>query len=105
MRHEYSLIQDFDDSTAENFIILFSGQKNHTFRGLYSFDPNFDQVLKVYTETQGPDILESKDVETFFKYDSGSRSFKPIPVRSFGVSVHAVCIPRKFSAKKRPITK
>ncbi|KAJ3226399.1 Calmodulin-regulated spectrin-associated protein 2 [Clydaea vesicula] len=78
------VLEDLDESKYENFIILFKGLKNNTFRGLYSYDSNLNQVLKTYTESQGPDSLTTDDVIEFYKYDSGSRTFKSIPTKSFG---------------------
>ncbi len=73
-------------------MILLKGQKNHSFRGLYSYDPELDQVMKVHLGTHGPDILDVSLVQEFYKYDSGSRGFKTMPMKSFGRTVHAVSI-------------
>ena len=48
--------------------------------------------MKVYPGTQGPDVLDVSTVHEFYKYDSGSRSFKTVPMKSFGRTVHAVVI-------------
>ena len=89
-----------EDSDASHFIILFKGQKNHLFKGLYSYDPELEQVLKVYTGTVGPNVLERNQVLEFYKYDSGSRTFKALSTKSFGRTVHAVAIDAVKVSKK-----
>jgi len=84
--------KDLDESVASHYIILFKGLKNHLFKGLYSYDPVLEQSLKVYGGMTGPDVLDAKDVIAFYKYDSGSRTFKTISTKSFGRTVHAVAV-------------
>ncbi|KAJ3134704.1 hypothetical protein HK101_004320 [Irineochytrium annulatum] len=122
------VLDDLADSTASHFIILFRGPKNHAFRGLYSFDPNLHQVLKVYAPASGappsdgdsldipttpssaaaaapinsgPATLLEEDVAEFYKYDSGSRGFKLLPTKSFGISVHAVALHSNFGRRSK----
>ncbi|KAJ3411880.1 Calmodulin-regulated spectrin-associated protein 1 [Chytridiales sp. JEL 0842] len=135
-RVKQEVLEDLESSTAHHFIILFRGLKNHAFRGLYSYDPNLHQVLKVYapasthpstpstttttTTTKAtstaasrketavtppsavfrtPDSLTDEDVMEFYKYDSGTRSFKLLPTRTFGLSVHAVAVRSEFGRR------
>ncbi|ORY47220.1 DUF1781-domain-containing protein [Rhizoclosmatium globosum] len=42
------VLEDLETSSANHFIILFRGLKNHAFKGLYSYDPQLHQVLRVY---------------------------------------------------------
>ena len=88
-----------DESPSTHFIVLFRDKNNFSFRGLYSWDSLLDQTIKVYAGSQGPDIISLNSVLEFYKYDSGARTFKPIPTKSFGSSVHAVAIGREFSVK------
>ncbi|KAI9350883.1 hypothetical protein BDR26DRAFT_1003689 [Obelidium mucronatum] len=116
------VIEDLDASKANHFIILFRGLKNHAFKGLYSYDNHLHQVLRVYapasdartvdekrvpsaatpatpSSAAGPNSISEQDVLEFYKYDSGSRSFKVVPTRSFGASVHAVALRSDFGRK------
>nr|KAJ3418465.1 hypothetical protein HK105_008280 [Polyrhizophydium stewartii] len=88
------VMEDLRDSPASHFVILFRDVNNFSFRGLYSWDPVLDQTLKVYAGSLGPNVLDSSSVIEFYKYDSGARTFKTVPTRSFGRSVHAVAIGR-----------
>ncbi|KAI9209516.1 CKK domain-containing protein [Polychytrium aggregatum] len=91
-------LQDLSESSAQHFVVLLRDRKNHGFRGLYSYDPHLEQILRVYAppvahaHSSAPDVLRQDDVLEFYKYDSGSREFKPIPTHSWGRSVHAVVI-------------
>ncbi|KAJ3160887.1 Calmodulin-regulated spectrin-associated protein 1 [Geranomyces michiganensis] len=93
------VLEDLETTSSNHFIILFHAPSTQTFRGLYSYDPRLDQALKIHPGTQGPDVLDTSNVLTFYKYDSGARSFKPVPTKSFGRSVHAVAIGREWAAK------
>jgi hypothetical protein len=81
-----------DESTAQQFIVLFKGEKNHQFRGLYTYDADLDLVLKCYAGSLGPDSIDRDQVTAFFKYDSGSRTFRPIATKTFHRNVHAVAL-------------
>jgi hypothetical protein len=98
------VLEDLDDvpSSTTNFIVLLASPKVHTFRGLYSYDPSNDLVLKVYTDSQGPDCLTTGDVAEFLKYDSGGRKWKGIETcKSWSVNVNAVCISKKVGEKSK----
>ncbi|KAJ1562957.1 Calmodulin-regulated spectrin-associated protein 2, partial [Nowakowskiella sp. JEL0078] len=88
----FEKIKDLDESISQNFIILFRGERNHAFRGLYTYDVNLNQILKCFAGGNGPDSIKDDDVLEFYKYDSGAREFKRIPTRHFGRSVHAVAL-------------
>ncbi|KAJ3175240.1 Calmodulin-regulated spectrin-associated protein 1 [Geranomyces variabilis] len=93
------VLEDLETTSSNHFIILFHAPSTQTFRGLYSYDPRLDQALKIHPGTQGPDVLDTANVLTFYKYDSGARIFKPVPTKSFGRSVHAVAIGREWATK------
>ncbi|KAJ3171994.1 Calmodulin-regulated spectrin-associated protein 1 [Geranomyces variabilis] len=93
------VLEDLETTSSNHFIILFHAPSTQTFRGLYSYDPRLDQALKIHPGTQGPDVLDTANVLTFYKYDSGARIFKPVPTKSFGRSVHAVAIGREWASK------
>ena len=105
-----------EQSKSAHFVILFRGLKNHAFKGLYSYDPLLHQVLKLNPSTNvpaapdasrpnllGPESIDETGVLEFYKYDSGSRSFKPLPTQSFGMSVHAVSV--RSEHRKRAMNK
>lgn len=101
------VLEDMEDSKADNFIILLRDNKNHSFRGLYSYDAELGQVLKVYAGTVGPDSITSADVVDYFKYDTGSRTLKTLPTKAWGMSVHAVALTSAFlpASKMRKMSK
>lgn len=88
------------ESDAGHFVILFRDANNFSFRGLYFWDHNLDQTLKLYSGSSGPTELDPRAVIEFYKYDSGARTFKPIPTKSFGRSVDAVAIGREYFVPK-----
>lgn len=88
------LDQDLENCNASHFIILFRERNNFSFRGLYSWDPLLDQTVKVHSGSLGPNVIDPNSVLEYYKYDSGARTFKPVPTKTFGRSVHAVAISR-----------
>ncbi|TPX63387.1 hypothetical protein SpCBS45565_g06658 [Spizellomyces sp. 'palustris'] len=92
------VLEDLSTSPSTHFIILFRDIKNHSFRGLYSYDPELDQALRIYGV--GPDVLDTNSVAEFYKYDSGARTFKSLPTKSFGRSVHGVAVARELGKRK-----
>lgn len=48
-------------------------------------------------------ILDPEEVVEFYKYDSGARTFKALPTKSFGRSVHAVALARNFNNSSKII--
>lgn len=87
---------DLSESKATHFVILFKDVSNFSFRGLYFWDPLLDQTLKLYAGSNGPTTLDPAAILEFYKYDSGARTFKTIPTKSFGRSVDAVAIGRDY---------
>ncbi|KAJ3274880.1 hypothetical protein HDV01_001744 [Terramyces sp. JEL0728] len=92
----HNLMQDLKESDANHFVILLRDVNNFAFRGLYFWDPNLDQTLKLYSGSPGPTELDPAGVLEFYKYDSGARTFKPIPTKSFGRTVDAIAIGRDY---------
>ena len=87
------------DSKSDNFIILLRDSKNHSFRGLYSYDVDLGQVLKLWSGGLGPNSIAEHDVVEFFKYDTGSRSFKGTSMRQFSSNICAVAMPSAYMRK------
>ncbi|KAI8927524.1 hypothetical protein BC831DRAFT_452210 [Entophlyctis helioformis] len=88
------VLEDLQESPASHFVILFRDVNNFSFRGLYSWDPVLDQTLKVHGGSVGPNVVDPASVLEYYKYDSGARTFRVVPTKSFGRSVHAVAIGR-----------
>ncbi|KAJ3372397.1 Calmodulin-regulated spectrin-associated protein 2 [Kappamyces sp. JEL0680] len=90
------VLQDLAESSATHFVVLFRDVNNFSFRGLYFWDPVLDQTLKLYPGCTGPTEIDPRAVLEFYKYDSGGRTFKEIPTKSFGRSVDAIAIGREL---------
>ncbi len=97
--------QALDASPHTHFLILFRQVNNFSFRGLYAMDTECSKAIKVYMQSQGPDVVEASGVAEYYKYDSGGRTFKVVPTRSFGKSVHALALSGAVKYKKRPTVK
>jgi hypothetical protein len=89
-------MKDLNESNHQHYVILFRDVNNFSFRGLYFWDPLLDQTLKLYAGCPGPTEVDPRAVLVYYKYDSGARTFKPIPTKSFGRSVDAVAIGRDY---------
>ncbi|KAJ3000568.1 hypothetical protein HDV02_004863 [Globomyces sp. JEL0801] len=91
------VLQDLNESKAGHFSLNSNRDVNNfSFRGLYFWDPNLDQTLKLYAGCVGPTEIDPSAVLEFYKYDSGARTFKSIPTRSFGRTVDAIAIGRDY---------
>jgi hypothetical protein len=84
------------ESEGNHFVILFRDVNNFSFRGLYSWDSSLDQTLKLYSGCSGPTEIDPRAVLVYYKYDSGARTFKEIPTKTFGRSIDAVAIGREY---------
>ncbi len=73
-------------------MVLFKETNNFLFRGLYFWDKALNQTVKLYSGCPGPLVIDPLRVVEFYKYDSGARTFKPLPTKTFGPSVHAVVV-------------
>ncbi|KAI9184099.1 hypothetical protein H9P43_003152 [Blastocladiella emersonii ATCC 22665] len=85
-----SVLEALQQSGSDNFAVLLRGSKNHSFKGLYAFAADNQSVSKIHG--LGPQEIQTPEVHEFFKYDSGSRSFKGIPTRSFNTFVHGIAL-------------
>lgn len=87
------------ESKSTHFLILFRQVNNFSFRGLYVYDEELDRAVKLYKDSIGPETINSASVAEFYKYDSGGRTFKAVPTKSFGKSIHALAISGPFRNK------
>ena len=84
-------VVDTSPTTAvTHFIILFYHSKSLAFRGIYAVDPFTANTHKIFG--RGPKSLPTLSIEDYFKYESSSRSFKKLPVKSLSSAVDAVSI-------------
>ena len=67
---------------------------------MYFLDLNTKQVLKIYGK--GPGSLDKKDVEKFYKFSSGAKSFNQLGVKEFTMTIDAVGLQPALWKKKRP---
>lgn len=88
------VLYELEESPAHHFVILLREANNFSFKGLYFWDKQLDQTVKLYSGSAGPTVLDPLSVTAFYKYDCGARTFKAVTTRSFGISVHAVAISR-----------
>jgi hypothetical protein len=88
------------ESKAVHFLILFRQVNNFSFKGLYVYDEESERAIKLYKDGIGPEIIEAASVAEFYKYDSGGRTFKAVPTKSFGKSIHALAISGPFRNRK-----
>ena len=80
------------ESNSTHFLILFRQVNNFSFKGLYVYDQVSDTAVKLYKDSLGPDLIDASTVAEFYKYDSGGRTFKAVPTKNFGKSIHALAL-------------
>jgi len=95
-------IQTLDQSDQNHFIILFQNNEQHSFRGLYSFNPENEQAVHRIFSVNGnksntansllPEVIQPSDVYEYYKYDTGSRSFYKVHTKSFQRTTHACAL-------------
>ena len=88
-----TLTKIIDAAPYEHLLLRIASPRNMSFKGLYAISPDLSMGVRVYG--QGPKELCSDDIKAYFKYDSGSKSLKELPVKSFGISVHAIALDKK----------
>lgn len=61
---------------------------------MYSYNPTNDEVKKLYSRSGGsPLYLDCNMVLNYYRYDSGAKSFNPIPSKkTFSIAVDAVAL-------------
>ena len=68
-------------SAVSQFVILFYRPKSPSFRGLYAVDPVSQTLQKIYG--RGPRSVHNENIEDFLKYETSSRGFKKLQVRTY----------------------
>jgi Microtubule-binding calmodulin-regulated spectrin-associated len=72
------------------FVILFFHSKSLSFRGIYAVDPVDGALRKVFG--RGPRVLLEAYAEEFFKFETSSRSFKPLHTKTVTSTTDAVSV-------------
>ena len=98
----------------KHFIILFRDSRLQ-FRGVYAFLPLTNatasdtptRIERIFG--QGPKDITESMVDTFYKYNNGSKQFSQVPIKSFSVQCDAVTISNQYwtqqsAASKRATT-
>jgi hypothetical protein len=87
---EQSGTAEEDPYSVTQFILLFYHSKRLCFRGVYSVHPFSHEIKRVFG--RGPKVLLSSYVEEYFKYESSSRSFRPILTKDLTSTTDAVSV-------------
>lgn len=92
----------------KHFIILFRDSRLQ-FRSVYAFIPStVDTPPRLERLSgQGPREISESMVDTFYKYNNGSKQFTRVPIKSFSVQCDAITIashhwPQPSASAKRP---
>ncbi|CAF2033804.1 unnamed protein product [Rotaria magnacalcarata] len=92
---------------VKHFIILFRDSRLQ-FRGVYAFIPNTasdspTRIERLYG--QGPREITESMVETFYKYNNGSKKCTQVPTKSFSVQCDAITILNNYWTQQSTATK
>ncbi|KQS62016.1 uncharacterized protein Dere_GG21046, isoform Q [Drosophila erecta] len=85
-------------SEAKHFLVLFR-DAGCQFRALYSYQPETDQVTKLYGT--GPSQVEEVMFDKFFKYNSGGKCFSQVHTKHLTVTIDAFTIHNSLWQGKR----
>ncbi|CAF1215753.1 unnamed protein product, partial [Didymodactylos carnosus] len=84
--------------SARHFIILFRDQRLQ-YRGIYTYQPEQTNRIERLTGN-GPREITNDMIETYYKYNNGSKKFSDVPIKSFSVQCDAISIQNQFWVKK-----
>merc|ERR1712166_691167 len=91
-------LSELDASTGAHYIILLHDPNDIKYRAVYSFDIEEGKGFKV--AGRGPSTLKASRITTYFRYNSGKRTFTAMGTSQVSQMVDAVCVQKV--AKKRP---
>ncbi len=92
------VIGALDSFVSDNFVILLR-RPSLAFRGLYYLDEDESNIAKIVGA--GAPVIEASQVEAFFKFNSGQKTFVPLGISTFTATVVAVTL-REVPRKRRP---
>ncbi|EDO46314.1 predicted protein [Nematostella vectensis] len=91
-------LQAISESNGYHFMVLFKdGLK---FRGLYSFNPENEQLYKVFGI--GPRVITAKMIDNLYKYSSGGKEFVKIHSKTLSISVDGLSIMKQYWQSSKP---
>ena len=62
-------------------------------KALYAYDSVANEIRKIYSIGNAPANIDASQVENYYRYNSGSKEFKPINGnKSFSLAVDAVSL-------------
>lgn len=93
------VVEEINQSESKHFLILFR-DAGCQFRGLYSYNPDRDEVFRLYGV--GPKSVTGSMMDLFFKYNSGAKSFTRIHTKHLTVTIDAFTIHNHLWSAKRP---
>jgi len=83
------------------YVILFRNEVSLKFRGVYLVESGTGQLIKLQGSKSLPGTVDPSMIDTFFKYNTGSKSFQPLGSRSVTKTTDAVALnPKYFPANR-----
>ena len=104
-----AVLKVLEETEYTYYLIMFRGNLGRQdFRALYCHDGGQQQgglisgsVLKLHGPANIPDVLEDKMIEKFFRYETGTKSFKELTgIKTFTLTTDAVILKQAFVTKK-----
>ncbi|CAI9721032.1 calmodulin-regulated spectrin-associated protein 2 isoform X3 [Octopus vulgaris] len=84
------VLEEIAKSDAKHFVILFR-DTGCAFRSLYAYYPEREEAVKIHGI--GPKLVTSKNIEKYYKYNSGGKSFAEVTsTKHLSVSIDAIVI-------------
>lgn len=84
-----------DASSIPHLVIVLRTQNHLKFRGIYAVVD--EKITRIYGA--GPRTITKDMVTKYFRYDSGSKAFKPLPSRDFSVCDAVALLPSCWKKK------
>lgn len=92
----------------KHFIILFRDSRLQ-FRAIYTYVPNTtasDSPTRIERlHGQGPREITESMVDTFYKYNNGSKKFSQVPIKSFSVQCDAITVLNQYWSQQSATAK
>ncbi|KAF2367765.1 CKK domain [Trinorchestia longiramus] len=95
---KHRVLEEIARSEAKHFLFLFR-DTNCQFRGLYSYNPDSEEVDKIHGT--GPKRVTDNMFDKFFKYNSGAKNFSPVHTKHLTATIDAFTIQNSLWQGKR----
>ena len=86
-------------SSPKHYLILLRDHESSKFKSLYTYNPDLDQILKVYGV--GPNELTPKMISNYYKYNSGGKRLQDMPSRSLSSQIDAITIAEPYWTNRK----